>query len=92
MKTKIESAIIWLQFSVSQVTKVIPVSRINKLTSCLSDLSSCSLIRYKVLLDVLVQRILHFIPDSNLLLKIQLTKIVFLYLLLVETPGKRNKL
>lgn len=45
-----------------------------------------------MLLDVLVQRILHFIPDSNLLLKIQLTKIVFLYLLLVETPGKRNKL
>lgn len=46
-----------------------------------------------MLLDLLVQRISHLIQQiASLLLKIQLTKIVFLYLLLVETPGKRNKL
>lgn len=92
-KNKPESAIILLQFSVIHLTKTFPASRIKKLTSCLTNLSSCSLIKYKVLLDLLLPRILHFIQhDSNLLLKIQLTPTGFLYLLLVKTPGRRKNL
>ena len=48
-KTKLGSVIDWLQFSVSWLNKTIPASGINKLASCLANLSSCSLIRCKVL-------------------------------------------
>lgn len=50
-KTKLESVVVWLQFSVSQVSKTIPASGINKLTSCLANLIILFLIKYKVLLE-----------------------------------------
>lgn len=48
-KTELESVIVWLWFSVSQASRTIPASGINKLTSCLAKVWSCSLIKYKVL-------------------------------------------
>jgi len=39
-KTKLESVIVWLQFSISQVSKTVPASGAGKLMSCLAKLSS----------------------------------------------------
>lgn len=51
-KAKLEPVTIWFQFSLSQVGKTIPASGIYKLSSCLDNISSCSLIKYVVLLEL----------------------------------------